>query len=126
MAGIALGFLFLVWAPVEDTDVIYAELLAAGVAAWVAVRYLMIKSPRRAIAAWGLAGLSVAPISVALMSFKSGLHGHGFPDFTPAQAVHALVKTPYWSVAGLLAGWIWEITASRQQDRNENTSADIR
>ena len=109
-----MGILFLIWTPVEDTDVIYALLLGAGIAAWGALWALPGRSAGWSLAIGGLAGLLVSPLTIALMSFKSGLHAHGFPDFSPSQAVQVLDQIPYWTAAGLLAGWVWMMVQRRR------------
>jgi hypothetical protein len=38
------------------------------------------------------------------MVFKSGLHGHPSPDFTPAQAAAVLARAPYFALGGFLLG----------------------
>jgi hypothetical protein len=51
-----------------------------------------------------LAGLAVAPLASFLMVFKTGLHGHGFPDFTPEQIVAVLHRTPIFASSGFFLG----------------------
>jgi hypothetical protein len=51
-----------------------------------------------------LSGLAVTPLALLLMAFKSGVHGHGLPDFTPNQVTLVLLSTPAWAAAGLLVG----------------------
>jgi hypothetical protein len=58
----------------------------------------------RCLLAGFLAGLAVAPLGVGLMLFKTGLHGHSTPDFSPLQAAEVLQRTPYFGLSGLLLG----------------------
>lgn len=51
-----------------------------------------------------LSGLAVSPLAIFLMAFKSGLHGHGAPDFTPAQVDLVLSLFPYFGLGGVSAG----------------------
>lgn len=58
-----------------------------------------------------VAGLAVSLVAVTLISFKGGLHGHGFPDFSLVQVRDVILSTPWWAVAGLLTalatgGWV--------------------
>ena len=50
------------------------------------------------------AALAVAPLTVFLIFFKSGLHNHDIPDFSPAQILFILQRTPLWAGVGLLIG----------------------
>lgn len=102
------GLLF--WLPIEDLStswvIGFAILLSTTAAAWAFMRL----QERRRLPGWMLplagllAGLAVTPFSVFLMAFKSGLHGHTLPDFTPAQVASVLARTPVWTGAGLLIG----------------------
>jgi hypothetical protein len=51
-----------------------------------------------------LAGLVSAPVGVAVMAMKSGLHSHSIPDFSGAQVMATLTGTPLWAAAGILLG----------------------
>jgi len=50
------------------------------------------------------AGLVVGPVAALLMLVKVSLHGHPAPDFTGADLVGALMRTPAWALAGLCLG----------------------
>lgn len=116
LAGIAIGFLFLFWVPLEDTDVVYAQLLGAGLAAWGAMWHLSGKAEVNGLVVWGAAGLLTTPLILLLMSFKSGLHQHGFPDFSPMQAARVVAQTPYWTLGGLAIGGLWTRVRRRHDD----------
>jgi hypothetical protein len=107
-AGLILGTLFLIWLPIEDTDTRYVIPLAAGFCAWLGARVILsrrIDAGMVAFASIGLlAGLVVSLVAVALISFKGGLHGHGFPEFALAQVKDVLNSTPWWAAGGLAAG----------------------
>ena len=45
-------------------------------------------------------------VALLLMAIKTGLHGHGTPDYTPEQMVRVLSLTPLWVVVGLVIGLI--------------------
>ncbi len=112
VAGLALIAVSLFWLPLEDTTSRY-PLLISGTAAllgFFAVPAFRPGSdpclipPSRATLIGALAGLAVAPGAVFLMVFKSGLHGHGFPDFTAAQLATVLQLTPILGLAGGAGG----------------------
>ncbi|MCW5876791.1 MAG: hypothetical protein KIS85_07905 [Anaerolineales bacterium] len=96
----------LLWLPVEDTHIWFAVALGGLGALWGALRWRpAISASRPARLAWG-AGLGAAAplLALGLMAFKSGVHGHGFPDFTPRQTVQLLQAIPWSAAAGLLIG----------------------
>jgi hypothetical protein len=110
LAGIALGAGFLVWIPFEDTGVFWVLFFSVGVcglgAAWFIAGRPAGQSGdflRRAFAG-GLAGLVVTPLAIGLMAFKSGLHGHGSPDFSVSQMRAVLGSFPYFTLSGLVLG----------------------
>lgn len=105
-----LGLALMLWLPIEDTNEYGAVFFALAAAAWV-VAYRLALSPGQAPPpAWMftlaglLAGLAITPLALFFMAFKSGLHGHGLPDYTPAQVTSVLQRTPVWTAAGLLIG----------------------
>ena len=86
-------------------------LFASAGAAWFAARLLTRRSPARPwlfllqyLSAGLLAGLAVGPLASFFMIFKTGLHGHGAPDFTPQQMAAVLLRTPIFGISGLLLG----------------------
>lgn len=50
-----------------------------------------------------LMGVSVGLFTLALMSLKTGLHGHG-PEFALEEINWVIDQIPAWGAAGLLAG----------------------
>ncbi len=123
IAGVILGILILLWLPIEDTHTGFVVVYSSLIAALAALRFLLpftstsfSPSTGRRKLPWivyplvGLfAGLLVTPLSLALMALKSGLHGHGAPDFTPEQVTAVIWNTPVWGAAGLLValgGWM--------------------
>jgi hypothetical protein len=50
------------------------------------------------------AGALAMPLAALSMLVKVSLHGHVPPDFSAAQVLTVLERTPVWSVAGALAG----------------------
>lgn len=95
---------FLLWLPFEDTQIwVTAGLAVAGVG-WLAFR----RRPWEAANGWrstlegGLLGTAAPLLTVFLMAFKSGLHGHGFPDFTAGQVRLVLAALPFSVILALL------------------------
>jgi hypothetical protein len=115
--AILLGAGFFLWIPFEDNSTFWLRLfsmLSCCLGAIYACSKITPEKRRR----WAtypsvglLAGLLVIPITIILMAFKSSLHGHGSPEFTPAQVSSVLSSWPVWAAAGLLAGLaaaIWQ------------------
>ena len=106
--GLLLGVAFLIWLPIEDVDTRYVIPLAAGLCSLLGFRFFLSRTWAIRITPFALGGaltgLAVAPTAVLFISFKSGLHAHGFPDFPFVQVRDLLYSTPSWGLAGLLAG----------------------
>jgi hypothetical protein len=105
--AIGLGIAFFIWLPFEDSSLAWVVLLAAGLCAllaWAALQRQSSPGWLRLALAGGLAGLLVAPAALLLVAVKTGLHGHGFSDFTPAQVESLLRLAPAWTFAGLAIG----------------------
>jgi len=121
---IFLGILILIWLPVEDRStigvLIFSILICASGA--LAARDARPGSrqgqgeqdasprPRKSqftvLSTSLIAGLGVTAVALLLMAIKTGLHGHGTPDYTPEQMVRVLSLTPLWVVVGLVIGLI--------------------
>ena len=89
--ALVLGAVLLLWLPFEDTRTSWVSLLAVMICS-LAGYFAVGKIPPEKRQRWYvypitgvLAGLLVTPTIVLLMAFKSGIHGHGSPDFTPGQ-----------------------------------------
>jgi hypothetical protein len=110
ISALLLGVYLLSWLPFEDKDEIRALLSAAAINAWIAIRYLVRlpvharKGSLRYTVVGILAGLAVTPMTLFLMAFKTGIHGHESPDFTAEQIIAVIYGTPIWGSAGLLLG----------------------
>jgi hypothetical protein len=120
--AILLGILFLGWIPIEDMNEGWVVAIAGAFTAWWAARYLSMSPSTlqllwlRQAAAGLIAGLSVTPLSLILMVFKTGVHGHEAPDFTPQQMARVVELTPIWAGAGLLIGIgtsLWRMARAR-------------
>lgn len=109
MASIFLGLILLLWLPFEDTSVFLAIAFTVAITGLITIYYL--NKYRKAANHWWfypliglLAGMAITPLALLLMSIKSGIHGHGFPDYTPMQVVLILQLTPVWILAGFMIG----------------------
>jgi hypothetical protein len=110
--GVRFGFIavwvsILLWLPLEDTGPLNARILAALACTLLAVRAFLRVDRSTLVLSAGLglaAGLLVNPITAGLMVFKSGLHGHGAPDFSVATLAAVLADTPVYGIGGLLIG----------------------
>jgi len=108
---ILLGLAILLWVPFEDSGTIWVRLFGVLVCILAALTASarIPASMRQRWYTWPLvgliAGLLVTPAAFLLMAFKSGMHGHGNPEFTPAQVSAVLNTWPIWALAGLLAGF---------------------
>jgi hypothetical protein len=108
MAALLIGAVLLLWLPVEEVSAAGALVFAGAINAWWGTRLLLdAPADRRALLlryalVGALAGLAVSPVALLLMIFKSGLHSHNQPDFTPGQMLAVIQRTPVWAAAGLL------------------------
>jgi hypothetical protein len=125
LTGLGLGFALLVWLPFEDQSELWVLIFAAAICTWLAARFLRI-SPlndrqlivRHALVGLG-AGLILGPVAMLLMAIKSGIHGHGTPDFSVAQLQSVLARTFYFALSGILIGsgiGVWRL-ARRQENK---------
>lgn len=116
LSGFVLLILSFSWLRLEDTDEKYVLAYAAAVNAWLATRYIARQSPAvrrsilRHVLVGSLAGLAIIPVTVSLMALKTGLHGHGTPDFTIEQILSVMNRWYIWGSAGLLLGLLSGIT----------------
>jgi hypothetical protein len=109
LRAIGAGWLlfFLLWLPFEDTHIIFALVLALDLCTWIAFRnwatWTQLDLPLALLASsmW----LAMVPLfAVALMAFKSGIHGHGFADFSARQVTTTLFAIPICFVLGGVLG----------------------
>ena len=113
LAGLILVACLFIWIPFEDTHIQWVLILSVAICSWFAIRILLNLSAAK----WqkvalhslvgGLAGLAVAPLAFLLMAIKSGLHGHGTPDFTAQQIQTVFGIELYLAISGLLIGLGW-------------------
>lgn len=109
-AAFFLGVALLIWLPMENSSILWPLLFALAGSILGVVRALP-PPPRTGGWRWllyalagMLAGLAVTPLAIFIMAFKSGLHGHGAPDFSPGQVISVINRTPWWVISGTLTG----------------------
>ncbi len=108
LLAIILGMVFLFWLPLEDTAEVTAALFAIAICIWLAATFLILTkktSPAKLyhyVLVGLIAGALVTPLTLSLMAFKTGLHGHQSPDFTAQQILSVVRKTPIWIIGGFL------------------------
>lgn len=123
LIAILIGVALLFWLPIEDVDEKGVTFFAVVLCSWGAARRLLTVMPGvksfwlRHLFIGGVGGLSVTLLTLLLMAFKTGLHAHGAPDFTPLQVQAVLQRTPYWIAAGILlasCSALWRIVRSQR------------
>lgn len=108
LGGILLGVVALLWLSFEGRDERQAILLAALLSTLGAIA-TGLRFGGRLRGYWlvilgAVFGFLVPLLAVLLMVIKTGLHGHGVPDFTLAQITAVLRLIPVWSGVGVLVG----------------------
>lgn len=103
-----LGVVVLVWLTIEENSEFGVLLISGLLCTWGAVFFLNKIHPCRKqfvlwhVAVGGAAGLLLAPLAILLMALKSGIHGHGTPDFVLGQVQAILSRVPIYIAAGVL------------------------
>jgi hypothetical protein len=103
----------MIWLSVEDQATTSALLFGTLICLAAAIYILRRLSPDPCRDIWrrySISAISVgfcAPVlSVLLMLFKSGLHGHGFPDYSFQEYLHIVQVAPAFILAALLLGLV--------------------
>ena len=120
IAFIILAIFILLWLPVEEHSLVLVLLISGCACILGLLAAISWQEQRRAAAAeeqvgakkkglWYLlagmlAGAGVTLAAITLMAVKTGVHGHGAPDYTPAQVSLVLRLTPLWICLGLIVG----------------------
>ena len=114
-----LGLFILLWLPVEDRSVVVVLLISGCVSTLGLLAFLNLHQQRWTTAeesgggkkkilwvplAGFLTGVTMTLAAVALMALKTGLHGHGAPDYSPEQVSLVLRAAPLWVCLGLIFG----------------------
>ena len=108
LTAIILGMVFLLWLPIEDTSEYTAIVFAFAICGWLAAAFLMLRMKTHPAKLYyfilfgSIAGAFITPLTLFLMAFKTGLHGHQSPDYTAQQMLSVVRKTPIWILGGFL------------------------
>ena len=127
LSALILGGILVLWVAIEDHSeltVLFFSLLICGLAA----AYLLTrgstddegdnaddkgKSITKRLILFPMvgvvAGLAITLVAIFLMAFKSGVHGHGTPDYSPEQVITIVSSTPIWVLVGVFLGSAWMI-----------------
>ena len=84
----------LIWLPFEDTAIWMVVVLAALGGLWLWFRFFAPKKDWVTIVTGALLGAAIPLFAITMMAVKSGLHGHGFADFTARQVLSVLSLIP--------------------------------
>jgi hypothetical protein len=119
LAFIFLGVFILLWLPVEERSVVLL-LLISGCACTLGLLAVMNILQQRWATTGGqrrgkrqtlwyplaglLSGVALTLVAIILMVVKTGMHGHGAPDYSPAQVSLVLRLAPLWVCLGLVTG----------------------
>jgi hypothetical protein len=95
---------FIVWLPFEDTQIWSPLFLGAGAALWFGVIWIARHGWRNVIWVSASCGAVAPLLAITLMAVKSGLHAHGFADFTARLVVIAAILVPVGGGVGALVG----------------------
>lgn len=110
-AAIFLALLFFIGLPREDVSMGPVTVYAALWAIWLALRVFINQAPSIPIWQRLLYGVLIAgavPLfAVCLLLFKSGLHAHGFPEYSAQQLITLLWQTPWWALGGAVGAGLW-------------------
>ena len=110
LSGLLLGIVVLVWLPIEESSQVGVLVIAGLVCTWGAIWLLpRIGSSGKHtllghIVIGGGAGLLLVPLAILLMAIKTGIHGHGTPDYTVDQMQDVLSRMPFFVLGGVLLG----------------------
>ena len=110
LGGVILGIVILIWLPIEESNKIFVLILSGLVCAWAGIWLIQgnhitkLRTIIKYILVGGGAGLMMGLVAILLMAIKTGIHGHGTPDYTPEQIIEILLRTPFFVLGGVLIG----------------------
>jgi len=113
-------FAFILWLPFEDTEIWMSAILALGACIWIALRLSskQLVNWLTALTFGAALGGAVPLLAITLMAFKSGLHGHGFADFTARQVWGMWSALPFSLLAGGLMAVSLHLFVARRGKAN--------
>jgi hypothetical protein len=122
VSALLLGIGLLVWLAIEEQNVVSVLFFSGAICTWLAIRILFIPPTnskqlllRHVLVGIG-AGLILAPLAILLMAIKTGIHGHGTPDFRVEQMQLVISRIFVFTLSGFLLGLgsgIWRLARSR-------------
>lgn len=123
LLGLAWLTLAMLWLPIEDTQVWLALVLGGTGCLWLGLAFWERVADRQggwlARAVTGaLIGLATPLAAGLLMVLKTGIHAHGFSDFSGAQMGSVLRLAPLLGLAGFLVGSIGVLTNKGKMNEN--------
>jgi hypothetical protein len=110
ISGFALGVATLVWLTVEDRDELAVLVISGLICTWGGIWLLArIDFPDRYffwkhVVIGGGMGLLLVILALILMAVKTGVHGHGTPDYSVEQMRAVVSLSPFFLVGGSLVG----------------------
>jgi hypothetical protein len=110
IAALVTGAGILIWLSFEDRDdrsaLFFALLICSLAGVFLFQRVSSGAAPPFLVflLVGGVCGLAVPIAAVLLMVLKTGLHSHTAPDYTLADLLSVLLRTPLWAAVGLLSG----------------------
>lgn len=110
LGALLLGIVILIWIPIEESNEAGVLVLSGLLSAWVGIWLLQgtHKTKLRTIIKYSIvgggAGLLMGMVAILLMAIKTGIHGHGTPDYTPEQILEIISRIPFFVLGGVLIG----------------------
>ena len=111
---VGYGLVLLIWMSLEDNSTLSVALLGTGATILYSTIWLLkhIGGQVLPVRVWfpglillgGILGAWSAVTTTLLMFFKTGWHGHVFPDYPPPMLLAMLQRLPVWTLAGALFG----------------------
>jgi hypothetical protein len=111
---VGYGIILLVWLSLEDNGTLSVALLGTGATILYSSVWLLKRSGGQVLPLrlWlpglilfgGILGALSTLTTTLLMFFKTGWHGHIFPDYPPQMLLAMLQRLPVWMLAGALIG----------------------
>ena len=123
--GLVIGVITFFWLPNEDTDLLMLVAVSTGWCVWLAGWLLYrlknsLQIPWQRVLTVGIGGLGLFPVALLLVTFKAGLHQHGFLDFSNFQLRRVFALTPFWCAGGILLGVLLEIIVRHRRDEESS------
>lgn len=126
---IGYGLILLIWMSLENRSTLTVSLLGTGAAIiyigiWLINRYCDRELGFRLwfagfVLSGTVIGAASALITGILMFFKSGWHGHLYPDYPPQMIGAMLSRMPLWSISGTLIGLFCAIVILLRQAQTD-------